>query len=120
MRPGRLLLALSVIAAVATAPGIARTRLLCRTTGIEIAPNACPDNTASSTHQVTGERCCEQQVQAPLGVAKSESTARGDGALSAVVIELPWFIQFTSSAVPTPDAPPPSRPPLSAIPILLI
>ena len=120
MRPGRLLLALSVVAAVATAPAIARTRLVCRMTGIEIAPDACPDASTSPAHEVTGERCCEHQVQAPLGAAKAESISRGPGVLTEVTVELPWSVELTSSALPAPDASPPSRPPLSATRILLI
>ena len=120
LRLARLLLALSVVAAVATAPAIARTRLVCRMTGIEIAPDACPDASTSRAHEVTGERCCEHQVQAPLGTVKSESIARVDGVLTAVVVELPWFVQLTSSALPVPDAAPPSRAPLLATRILLI
>jgi hypothetical protein len=120
LRLGRLVLALSVVAAVVTAPVVTRTRLVCRVTGIEIAPDACPDTSASPTPELTGERCCEHRVQAPLSVAKSEPISQSDAVLTAVVVELPWFVQFTSSALPTRDASPPSRPPLSATRILLI
>ena len=114
-----MLLALSLVAAVATAPAVERTRLFCRATGVEILPNACPDE-ANAPAGLAQERCCESRVQGSLAEAKLESAAQADLSLAIITVELQWDGAPRPRPAPVPQHPYPSRPPLSATRILLI
>jgi hypothetical protein len=121
LRPARILLALTLVAAVVTAPAVARTRLFCRATGVEILPNACPDEANADTPGVAQERCCESRVQDSLAEAKLESATQLD--LSLVILAVvEWQPEGAPRPRPSPvpQSPYPSRPPLSATRILLI
>jgi len=121
LRPVRVLLALLLVAAVGTAPAVARARLFCLATGVEILPNACPDEANADTPGFAQERCCESRLQGSLAEAKLESGAQLD--LSWVILAV---VEWQPEGVarprpsPVPQSPHPSRPPLSATRILLI
>jgi hypothetical protein len=117
---GRSIIALSLAFALVAATPVARTRMFCRMTGIEIPPNACMDESGTTSQQLTPERCCEHRIQAPLGAAKFETQSRDNVLLTEVAVELQWFVQFAASAERVRDVSPPSPPPLSATRILLI
>ena len=117
---GRLLVVVSVAAALMSAPAVTRTRMFCRMTGVEMPPSACDDESASTSQQLTSERCCEHRVQTPLAPAKFELQSHQDVAPTAVAVELHWFVQFAPSVERVRDAFAPSPPPLSATRILLI
>jgi hypothetical protein len=55
-----------VLIALASMPVVARTRLFCRYTGLEITDCAEQQVPATSAIQVAG--CCDRQVTRPLGV----------------------------------------------------
>jgi hypothetical protein len=118
---GRLLIALSLASALVTAPPVARTRMFCRMTGVEIPPTACTDDSGAPSQQLMRERCCEHRVQAPLEKAKAESTQQAASARQPVAVELHWFVGIAGPApLFTEASTPPSRPPLSTTRILLI
>lgn len=121
LRTARGILALSVVAAVVTAPTVARTRLVCRATGVEIPAEACPDEAAAPARGLIPQRCCEARVQAPLGEAKFEPGAQPDLLPPPTIVPgYQWCDAPGSQAPPVPNGPYPSRPPLSATRILLI
>jgi hypothetical protein len=117
---GRLLVVLSVAAALMTAPAVTRTRMFCRMTGVEVPPNLCNDESASASQEFTSERCCEHRVQTALDPAKFELQSHQEVAPTAVVVELQCFGWPDLAASPVREAFPSSRPPLSATRILLI
>lgn len=117
---GRLLVVVSVAAALMSAPAVTRTRMFCRMTGAEIPPSACNDDSASTSQQLTSEGCCEHRVQTPLDPAKFESQSLQDVAPTVGAVELDWFVPFAPFAERVCEASPPSPPPLSATRILLI
>jgi hypothetical protein len=116
---GRILLALSLIAAVAIAPPVTRARLFCRWTGAEIALSDCHDESNPDVQTVRADRCCEQRVQAPLPTGKAEASV--DASLATpVLVEVTWFEVFCPRPSAAAEAPPRLRPPLSETRILLI
>lgn len=117
---GRLLVVLSVAAAVMTAPAVTRSRMFCRMTGVEVSPETCNDESAGASRDVTSERCCEHRVQTPLDPAKFESQSHQEVVATIVTVELQWVDWFDRPAASLRDARPPPRPPLSVTHILLI
>ncbi len=116
---GRNLLALSLIAAVAIAPPVARARLFCRWTGAEIALSDCHDESGPDGQAVRADRCCEHRVQTPLPTGKAEASV--DASLATpVLVELTWSEFFQPRPSALAEAPLRLRPPLSETRILLI
>jgi hypothetical protein len=116
---GRSLLALSLIAALAIAPPVARSRLFCRWTGAEMAHTDCHDGSNADAQAVRADRCCEDRVQAPLPTGKAETTV--DASLATpVLVELSWSEVYRPRPSAVAEAPTRLRPPLSETRILLI
>jgi hypothetical protein len=116
----RLLVVVSVVAALLTAPAVTRTRMFCRMTGVEVPPSACNDESTGASREFTTERCCEHRVQTPLAPAKFDSQSHQKFVATVVTVELPSFDWLDRPAAFLRDARPPARPPLSVTHILLI
>jgi hypothetical protein len=117
---GRKLLALSLLAAVLASPPVARARLICRWTGVEVAAKDCQDGQRNDGVAFLAERCCETRVQASLPAAKAEIAGNDLVVASAVEIQLAWFEAFQASPSRRIEPLPPPRVPLSETRILLI
>ena len=116
----RSVIALLMIAAVLVAPTVERIRAFCRTTGVEMSANDCPDQGSAANQGLVGESCCRHQVELPLEAGKLDSQVRELAQPPVVAIQLPPTIALLSAAPLAWSAAPPSRPPLSATRILLI
>jgi len=116
----RLILAPILVAAVLVAPPVARERLFCRWTGVEILPTDCQDEVPAETPSFVAERCCENRIQAPLPSGKVESGSVVLGAAPTIDVALSWFEAFQQPLVGRDEPPPRLRPPLSETRILLI
>jgi hypothetical protein len=110
-----------VAGAVLSAPAVSRARLFCLETGEEIPANLCPDEGSAGSTEFRSEPCCEHRVQVPLAAAKCESNVDRLGAVTAVEVELRWFVPVVHGPpLAAFEVRPPSRAPLEATHILLI
>jgi hypothetical protein len=110
----RSIVALLMIAAVLVAPTVERIRAFCRSTGVEMTADDCPDQTSASSPGLVAESCCRHQVDVPLEAGTLEQQARELAQPPVVAFQLPPAIAVLSAAARVWSAAPPSRPPLSA------
>src|SRR5712664_1155996 len=85
--------------ALASTPAVARTRLFCRYTGLEITDCAEQEIPGSPVVQVEG--CCDRQVTRPLGIVR---IAQQQEVAPPALIALPAPLSFD-----VPDRSPPAQ-----------
>ena len=105
----RRVLSALVLIAFASTPAVARTRLFCRYTGVEITD--CAEQQVPGRAVVQLEGCCVRQVAVPLGsVRGGERQILAPPTLPAVSTSLAG--QRARAVQRRPSAAPPTGPPL--------
>jgi hypothetical protein len=92
----RVIAAIGLIA-LASTPVVARTRLVCRYTGVEITD--CQQNPVPGSSEIQIEGCCDRQTTQPPGVTP---IAQQQQSSPLVLIALPATLLFAAPARPPP------------------